>query len=674
MSYKLYKHIEVQNKDSFTIRLLKKDYNGSSFRWEGWADQGTYRHERSTISPDNIWENPFQKGTLKVFFVVKTQTHLNLLKEIFKADEDEYRLQKVENGQVTWTGKVLPGRLSYTAGPFPFMGTIIAKDISHLQGEDFALEDTRETLIETIARLLPYDLPIHTYTSWTHGSISAADDFLNQIFHDTIVFRKIDNSSSLAEEPWSKYKSVTEIARANKLIIRQEDNVWQIFQLSELARRPKQARRTVYDSTGVKQSIGPVDLVDTLGSVRWVLPSSQNNHKEALKQTSLIHRHRSGNSVIDFETIPGNTYPGGAVDTEEDDYYIASQPFTGNGDEKLKFNARIQQEVSTTSAQDTHYAITIGDFILDEDLTWKNSPQLLTRDSYVRFSDNGVNLTDGVITEVAHTNEAENGPLFFQENIPVRLYAGSGSLPDGLEAGQTYYVINLEQSGSWSFQLASTPNGTPIVPDTIGSGSQLYVYHIGVLVDLFKGQVTSTGNIIDILTDDIPDGAEGDLKIFLPAFPVGDFNAVYWFNVSASIQNPTQAGEEFEYRLTQTGIYSLKKDEGNPPVLFFGDGPYAYSRGSYRTSLNLSDITIQSWTRRGEGMINTSHAEINLKEELDLRRSGRRCLQAQLFGSYKTHRLIEYDGDYLFFLEGVQTGFDNLYDGEFFALDIEEDS
>ena len=667
--YRYIDHVALSGSDTDTYRLelQKKNFVGSAVDWDGSAEKGVFKHIWDSIDPENLWENPLQKAELEIYPLIKNSGDFSILQEIFNADEDEFRLVKKINSTQVWEGKVLPGLLSYPESNFIYPASIVAKDCSHLDGEDFPLEDNRETIITTLARLLPYDLPIHSYTSWTELSITESGDFLNQIFHDTIVLRTVDNSSSLSEESWSKFRAIEEIAEAGRLIIRQADGVWNLFQLSELA-KAETARRFVYNSSGVLQSSGAVDLTKDIDQdILSIAESSINDHKEAIKENRVIFKHQSGSSEVDFPKIPGATYPGGAVDTIDDEYFIASQPFTGNGDEKLKFNGRIDQNVSSSSGQDSFISITIGDYFLNENSVWKNEYTGLIEG---RADEVDINTVTGEIQFFVDVFGDS-----FENNKPVRL-TSSNILPSGLQEFTTYYIVELTNgptADQKKFKLSLTPNGSAVIPSDDGTGT-LYCHLIQIDIDLFKSAGISTGNIIDILTGLIPDAAEGDLEIYLPAFAVGDFNSVYWFNVSASIENPTQAGEEIERRLTQDGAFSLIEGKETTPEIYFGDGPFAYSRSSYRTSNQIEDITSGAgWFRAGETSPEVNHSVLWLKEELDLRRTARRCLQADLHGTYRTNKVLKYENSLFFFLGGTQTGFENNINAEIFELRLETD-
>ena len=672
MSYGSYRHIIHQalsgdTTDTFRFEIQKKDFLGSSVEWKGSAERGVFSHHWDEIDPDDIYSNPVQKSELELHCIIQNSSDFSVLEEIFGADEDEFRMVKKINGVQVWEGNVIPGLLRHQERNYPLVMSAVAKDLSFLKGEDFPLEDNRETVITTLSQLLPYEMPIHTYTSWQTVDMAVTDDFLNELYHDTIVFRTIDGSSSLSEEPWSKFEVIEAIAKAGKLIIIQGSGRWNIYQLSALG-DPTSVREFIYNSAGVLQSNSLVDITtDVDRQSLYILPSSVNEYKEALKESRFVFKHQSGSSEVEFKKIPGTVYPGGAVDTVDDEYYLASQPFTGNGDEKLKFNGRIDQNVNSTSGQDSFISITIGDYFLNDNSVWKNEYTGLIEG---RADELDINTTTGEIQFFVDVFGDS-----FENNKPVRLTT-SGSIPDGFQEFKTYYIVELTDgptSDQKKFKLSLTPNGSAVIPEDDGVGT-LYCHLIQIDIDLFISSGVSTGNIIDILTSDIPDSAEGNLEIYLPAFAVGDFNSVYWFNVSASIENPTLAGEEIEYRLTQDGIYSFKKGKDDIQSVYFGDGPFDYSRSSYRYSAAISDVTYNGYWERRDGSISaSSHANLWLKEELDLRRSARRDLQSQLYGTFNVNKILAYDNMYFFFLGGSQDGYNNLVNGVFFELNIETD-
>lgn len=665
MSYGVYRDITHKalsgsSDDTYLLELLKKDYAGASEEWRGDGGSGVFSHTYDHLDPDDLWDRPVQKSEFNLHVLAQDSADLAVLEEIFAADEDEFRIRKKVNGSVVWTAKVLPGLLKYPTSGYPFVATIVAKDLSHLSGEDFALEDNREKLIETISRNLPYGLDIHTYTSWTEQNTTTSDDFLNQVFHDTIVFRTINNSNSENDEPWTKFRVLEEIAKANKLIIRQENNVWNIFQISAL-QNPATATRVVYNSSGVKQSSSTVDITDDIDTALYVLPSSMNDYKEAIKKNRLKFNHRSGSAQVEFPVEDGTfyLYPR-PVDFDGSTHLVKTQPFSGNGDETIAFSGGY---LSTSNSNPAEASIAVADKFLTNDYEWIDGNNYDTDGlllPFFTFNDSGVNTSTGEIT-VASSSGAD-----LANGVPVRFY-GSGTEPSGLEKGKTYFIIDYNESGGIeTFKFSATPGGSAVIPSTTGSGT-FTAFDIRLSFDTVVesgGFTTNYKAVVNIETEQIPDDAEGDLEIVLirETGLADDF----WYDMNVFIKNPTQSGLTKSFTLTQSGSYSLTLPEKE---VYFGDGPYNYSRASYRYSTTLGDIT-DGWQFDAAGDV-MSHSEIHLKEEMNLRRGARRCLEAELYGTYSTAHVLNYDSSAFFFLGGTQTGYDNRYRAELIEINFE---
>lgn len=315
------------------LELQQNGFSGTSTELTGAGD--IFTHEYEGIDIEDPFEEPIQKSRLELHALIQNSNDLTILESVFGSDEDEYRLVKKINGSVDSTYKVLPDLLSYSEGAYPFLGSFVGKDLSGLSGSDFPLENKQETIITTIARILDvtgFNIDIHTYTNWEYASASG-DDYLNLIKHNTSNLRNYATSDSEQDTPFTNLKAIEEILRAHKLILRQSNNVWNVYHISAL-KDPTNVKRYVYDSTGVQQSTSTVDLttiVDRQSS--FVLPNSVNRFKVAIKDAKYRFKHRTLEYGIDFPSSVSIT------DTEPDKSY--TQDFKSDGGQSVYFKCDV---------------------------------------------------------------------------------------------------------------------------------------------------------------------------------------------------------------------------------------------------------------------------------------------------------------------------------------------
>src|SRR5690625_4658998 len=168
------------------IEIQQRGYSGSSTLIEAEAPVFGFEHDEflsGSASILKVYENVIQKGTLDAYPLIENQADDNLIRSMFEADEDEYRLAWLIDGQVFWKGSILNDLLEVPEEPYPYSATITAKDISRTEGMEYELRSGRMTLIAVISGLLSrlgYGLNIHTATSWSEEGIDDSADFLQQ--------------------------------------------------------------------------------------------------------------------------------------------------------------------------------------------------------------------------------------------------------------------------------------------------------------------------------------------------------------------------------------------------------------------------------------------------------------------------------------------------------------
>jgi len=691
MSYGLYKYIVANELSgssdvSYRIELLKNGYSGASEQLEG-ADN-YFEHTYNKINPRNPFDNPVQSSQLTMSFHVQGQDELDLLEEIFAGDEDQYILQKKVDGSVVWQGKVLNDLLEYDEGGYPFPGRIIAKDLSYLKGVEYPLEENDEKIIVTLAGALNelgFGLDIYTYTNWVENNQSdTSDDFLNNVYNDTYAFRNYGSSTEQGDTTISQYDVIDRICRNYNLILRQSNNAWHLFHISALD-NPTSVKRYSYDSAGAPNSpaSSTEDLTISVDSTDlYVLPFSGNKINPAIKKASIVFEHRSGTTqtLVNASRITSTTDPGLPVAKY-------SAPFQSAGDEIVELSGRNYAVLGRSyyegmaNLPQASYLLKAGQYYWNNDSgDWQEYSDITTSQSAITPAE--IDTANNKIRIVS--NDFAHGDVIRVDE----------DLTTGTDADTEYYLIDVSgtvETGSNTlyYQLSEEPDGTPV-----SLGSKTASSHNIYRVSNREQMVTTTPLAFDstvwwydfnIITTEVPADADGDIEFYamgaiMPARTLFGFSEYaeyasptnFWQDTLVLLKDPTTAnGDSISYELEQTGNYSTLLSY---PEVYFGDGPLDYSRSALLvTDVSTADTPTSQWDFVG-GSSNSNFFEIWLKEVLNVQRTARRNLRAELYGEFEAYQVLSHDSKYFFFLGGTQRGRGNRWDADFFEIDIETGS
>jgi len=240
---------------------------------------------------------------------------------------------------------------------------------------------------------------------------------------------------------------------------------------------------------------------------------------------------------------------------------------------------------------------------------------------------------------------------------------------------------------TWFAKTTDTNLGNPVVAEVtiyVDTGTTDYYWNgsawvtspatIEVEVEEVYSTTDSDGNYLyknnglSIVTDPIPDAADGTLKVEITP-DAAQPNYAYWylrsvdFNLAYSdeVEGTTEA---IDYELVQTKNYSAEYDIG---TYYFGDGPTSASLSALKDS---SDSLLTLWKRYGDASTVT-HQELLLNEYLNVMRNQRRNLRATLYGEYEPDVLIVYDTKNFFFLGGSWDSQTYQWTTNFIELDVE---
>lgn len=154
---------------------------------------------------------------------------------------------------------------------------------------------------------------------------------------------------------------------------------------------------------------------------------------------------------------------------------------------------------------------------------------------------------------------------------------------------------------------------------------------------------------LTIVTDPIPIGASGVLTVKIqPRGAIPQFEYMYIRDLIFNLQySDTVEGSStsIEYILESSLSYS---EEYNFGTYYFGSGLPLASLATLKDS--SSDILANF--KRTYDSTETSHAELLLREVLDIRRTQKRSIRSVLYGEYEPDDIISYDSSTFFFFGG----------------------
>ena len=177
---------------------------------------------------------------------------------------------------------------------------------------------------------------------------------------------------------------------------------------------------------------------------------------------------------------------------------------------------------------------------------------------------------------------------------------------------------------------------------------------------------------INLETGLIPDLPGDELEIIFYVArstntdPIVISNFSDFINFQLTINNPAVAEGQntaIDYQLTQQSAARGRYDDGS---IWFGDGPTAYARSAITRDEEGDELTSE-WRFSYEAA-SIVHANILLREVMDMKRTQVRGLTADLLGEYKPCKMPNIDDFFHFFIGGNQNGKDNKWAANLFRL------
>lgn len=642
------------------VEIHQEGYSGSVTQLKGQTPYAIDFEHRETTGTQreylSIFENQIVMGVLDLSVWVTSTAIQTLINDIADATTKNFKAIWKRDGSTVWQGYKHGRIVDYPEkdpNTTPYIAKIQFRDFEILKGLDYPIDpelQERQKIISTFSEIfnqLGFSESIKTHTSWQCEGTTVSDDFLNQVYHDTYALRQYANDEDgySADQNISYYDAL--LRTADPMLVLYQWKGFNIFQISDCKTQPM--KYAVYNSSGTQVTSTTVDRSYTLSNSSSNQPSvkstTNNTSYPALKRAIYEFQHRSGSSQVEFPIKEDSGYlTPNEVDFDGAEYLTIEKPFSGSGDETIVFGGNF---ISYQNSNDALASIAVADKFLDSNYEWIDNTNFLTEGIFTTdnliFNDTGVNTSNGTITRASGAD--------FENGIPVRIYT-EDTIPTGLEIGKTYFIINYSSGGTTTFQLSETRGGSAIVPSDTGMGA-FYLFDIRSSFSTESRPSFTTYYVaeIEFETDFIPDSAEGDIEIILFIKPATLQSADSWYSMDAFIKDPTIAGESIEFRLIQDNDYpeSLRL-----PDSYYGDGPYAYSRSSYRTSTTLADITT-GWRRRGDTTY-IPYSRLKLNEVLDYQRVRQLKKTFEINGDIEPDMVAVYESDPFMYVGGRYNG------------------
>jgi hypothetical protein len=263
------------------------------------------------------------------------------------------------NDALFWTGIIDSDVIQYDRAAFPFEIKFVARDLRNSEGVDYPETNGRERIIKVLSTLLPFPLPIKTYTSWKEGALTATQDFLHELYIDRRGLREFRRTGDEADRTLSKYNLLGKLCANFGLIVRQEANAWKFYQLTALS-NPASVREFSYDNEGEPTGNKAVDLriTDDRENV-FIIPRTTYWGARAYKDVRVRFDHRT--------TVQGILLPDQILleGVRADEVY--SQFFAGDGTQRVSLSGPVQAETTNAAANvEARIKIRAGQYYWDD--------------------------------------------------------------------------------------------------------------------------------------------------------------------------------------------------------------------------------------------------------------------------------------------------------------------
>jgi hypothetical protein len=281
-------------------------YSGTNTELVGTATPIIVSHE--SLDPKSLFTSPIVKSNIAIEFYIDDSTALSLVENIINATEGNYQLKYYKGGTLDRTVDVLADQSSYTEQSVGRVARLVGKDFSRLSQTSYPLTTGRLPIIEVLADILPYSLPITTLTRWVNANqANVTRDFLGQIYIERRALRNYATRDDQDETEILASDALNYIARNFKVFIKQSGGRWYIEQMSAY-NAPSSVLTTLYDTDGAFVSASNTNRTQSSLTIRDI---SSNSPLPGLKRVESTFNHRQQLQGIVLPEVfrLGGTFP-----------------------------------------------------------------------------------------------------------------------------------------------------------------------------------------------------------------------------------------------------------------------------------------------------------------------------------------------------------------------------
>lgn len=394
------------------IEIYDEDFTpGTTLELTAASTPFDFSHQEITSESSegilNPYANRIMKGVLDFNFKVETTAEQTLHADMLDTDDQRFKIVWEQDDSVYWQGYIDTKKRTWQERP-RYTASVRATDFDYLKSIEYSSDGTptgnpqenREKQIVIIAEILDnlnFGINIETETCWIVDGQTSTDDYLEQTYKDKFALREYATVGGEEDEPITVYQALEKVTEG--LIVKQIGGVWKLTQIPSYD-DPSGVYQFVYNSSGVHQSGGAVDLRQTLQTsiddgdttVSW---KSGNDGYPSIRKARVRYDHRT--KISGFK-IPSVVFLDGNVEEE------FTQLFISDGDQEIQLVANVNALVDDPSISfgDRGYAV----FKIQAGSYWWNGSNWVGSETDFRveifgpFERDGLELFNGAVNIV----------------------------------------------------------------------------------------------------------------------------------------------------------------------------------------------------------------------------------------------------------------------------------
>jgi hypothetical protein len=512
MAYGLRAYWSTKNHNDVTdyLHIYQDGYTGSSLQITD-STGFTFKHQEISSDSNEGYLNPtYNKilmGVLDWNVWGKDASTKQLIEDIKTGSKKEYYIQWAQGttGDILWQGYASGRILSYPEKE-KYIAKLQFKDFEVLKTQEYTPTDNRQKVIQTIADLISQlgldslrytGNVLRTFTSWQAQGTTLTDDFLNQVYHDTIQLRNYGRQGNETDTSISVYDALKYTA-APQLLIYQMNGAFNVIQLSAFEDSQNVVRGD-YQLNGTAAGVVTVDLEQTIYTDKdlglpVLIDSSQVTTYPALQNATVEFDHKSLDANI---TVPQTV----TISSSSEQKYTMNVRLSG--DESIIFTAR---NISRVTVPYYNYDV-FGTADVNISIDTIDVTPGLSIDQKVRFENNVGALPGGLSSGVTYYAKPYAGNDYYFDTFPNRLNNPVDITSDG-GAGSASKVLTIEEVTLKNAEFALTLGANFL--DT-GTGSFLtpglsYTGMSSSIINLTTANINTTTDSVDFTGHGLKDG------------------------------------------------------------------------------------------------------------------------------------------------------------------------